>query len=417
MNFEPQKFFIGLIDFFSVLLPGALLTYLLKDSWGPIFLGTAAYEALGSTEGWIVFLFSSYLLGHFIFLLGSLLDEIAYDPIRTGTAAKQVEKLAAGKKLSWAFTRALASLLFKRNSDTTVRQAARIKEHYLAPLHASSAINAFQWCKARLATESPEALATVNRFEADSKFFRSLVIVLLILFLPAQLTGRPPIGIWGLVLLALAIGLALWRYIDQRLKAIDQAYWFVITLEGQREDGSPRLSRDRERGPTHAGGVVYKVRREGNEDRREYLLVRASRKPDEWVLPKGHVEPGEREEEAAVREVREETGVWARVSRHLGDMLYSVDGTPVAVEVYLMEALEEGKPPEPGRDPSWFPLKLAIKRTTHEQSKALLAAAGEEEQGGAPVPASVSLEKVVLPRQGATDIQLADSRTPESRPP
>jgi len=31
MNFEPQKFFIGQIDFFSILLPGALLTYLLKD--------------------------------------------------------------------------------------------------------------------------------------------------------------------------------------------------------------------------------------------------------------------------------------------------------------------------------------------------------------------------------------------------
>jgi hypothetical protein len=29
MNFEPQKFFIGLMDFFSILLPGALLTYLL----------------------------------------------------------------------------------------------------------------------------------------------------------------------------------------------------------------------------------------------------------------------------------------------------------------------------------------------------------------------------------------------------
>ena len=29
MNFDPQKFFIGLMEFFSILLPGALLTYLL----------------------------------------------------------------------------------------------------------------------------------------------------------------------------------------------------------------------------------------------------------------------------------------------------------------------------------------------------------------------------------------------------
>jgi hypothetical protein len=30
MGFEPQKFFIGLIDFFSILLPGALLAFVLK---------------------------------------------------------------------------------------------------------------------------------------------------------------------------------------------------------------------------------------------------------------------------------------------------------------------------------------------------------------------------------------------------
>ena len=29
MSFDPQKFFIGLMDFFSILLPGALLTLLL----------------------------------------------------------------------------------------------------------------------------------------------------------------------------------------------------------------------------------------------------------------------------------------------------------------------------------------------------------------------------------------------------
>jgi hypothetical protein len=36
MNFDPQKFFIGLMDFFSILLPGALLTYLLMGDVGPI---------------------------------------------------------------------------------------------------------------------------------------------------------------------------------------------------------------------------------------------------------------------------------------------------------------------------------------------------------------------------------------------
>lgn len=39
MHFDPQEFFIGLMDFFSVLLPGALLSYLLMDEVGPVVLG------------------------------------------------------------------------------------------------------------------------------------------------------------------------------------------------------------------------------------------------------------------------------------------------------------------------------------------------------------------------------------------
>ena len=39
MNFEPQKFFISLVDFFSILMPGALLAYLGKDWVGPFLLG------------------------------------------------------------------------------------------------------------------------------------------------------------------------------------------------------------------------------------------------------------------------------------------------------------------------------------------------------------------------------------------
>ena len=36
MNFDPQKFFISLMDFFSILLPGLLLTYLLMKEVEPL---------------------------------------------------------------------------------------------------------------------------------------------------------------------------------------------------------------------------------------------------------------------------------------------------------------------------------------------------------------------------------------------
>src|SRR5437016_10609709 len=86
MNFDPQKFFIGLMDFFSILLPGALFTYMLMGEIGPVALG-ARYGKIQNTEAWAVFLAGSYLFGHLIFLAGSWLDEL-YDWIRGYTLNK-----------------------------------------------------------------------------------------------------------------------------------------------------------------------------------------------------------------------------------------------------------------------------------------------------------------------------------------
>jgi hypothetical protein len=79
MSFDPQKLFISLMDFFSILLPGALLTYLLMGEVGPVLLGER-YAKFAGTEAWAAFLFASYLFGHLVFLLGSWLDEFTAGP-------------------------------------------------------------------------------------------------------------------------------------------------------------------------------------------------------------------------------------------------------------------------------------------------------------------------------------------------
>jgi hypothetical protein len=179
MNFDPQKFFIGLMDFFSILLPGALLTYLLMGKVGPVVLGDR-YAKLASAEAWAVFLFASYLFGHLVFLLGSWLDGI-YDWLRDRTLNWQIRHVARrGHVLNWSI-RTCVSLVFNRERNLAVNRAVQIKESTLAPLQAKDAINAFQWCKALLNVESPQILAVVQPFEAVSKFFRCFPVVLLLL--------------------------------------------------------------------------------------------------------------------------------------------------------------------------------------------------------------------------------------------
>jgi 8-oxo-dGTP diphosphatase len=65
-----------------------------------------------------------------------------------------------------------------------------------------------------------------------------------------------------------------------------------------------------------AGGVIYRK----HAGAIEIALIRVRNR---WGLPKGHVEKGESNSDAAIREVREETGLQGRMRKKLGDIRYS----------------------------------------------------------------------------------------------
>lgn len=61
---------------------------------------------------------------------------------------------------------------------------------------------------------------------------------------------------------------------------------------------------------------------------------------DDWTFPKGKVEPGESDEECAVREVEEETGLRCSLGRELPPTRYvDAKGRPKAVRYWVMEVL------------------------------------------------------------------------------
>jgi ADP-ribose pyrophosphatase YjhB (NUDIX family) len=379
VEIEPQKLFVFLIDFFAILMPGAFLSYMLKDPFIEKILCRPHFPLEGA-ENWSVFLFVSYLLGHFVFLFGAQLDKV-YDALAAATRDRQVERLAAGNALSPWPVRFLARVFFKKNTGIALRHAVLIKDRHLSIIGATNAVNAFQWSKSRLAMEQPIALATVQKFEADSKFFRSFVIVLVLAAVVAY-NSNPLLALIGLPAMIFA---AFWRYVDQRFKAIEQAYSFVITMEAEESlqkniaDFGTSILPD---APTHAGGVVFRRLK----DRIEFLLVTATSRPSLWVLPKGHLEVGENAQHAAVREVREESGVWGKVLEPLQCSMYQVNGETVAVQFFLMEYLAQERPDERDRKSRWWAYESAVMETPFDEAKIVLGEANQIVAGLTPLP-------------------------------
>lgn len=130
-----------------------------------------------------------------------------------------------------------------------------------------------------------------------------------------------------------------------------------------------------------AGGVVYK--KKGNQYL--WLVIKPAGK-EEWRLPKGHIEKDEAEEDAALREVEEETGIRARIISRLGEIsyFYTLFGRHQfkRVTFFLMEVIEEGKLESDSEveEILWLPFSEAYQRLTFKKEKEILARAAAQLQ-------------------------------------
>jgi 8-oxo-dGTP diphosphatase len=117
-----------------------------------------------------------------------------------------------------------------------------------------------------------------------------------------------------------------------------------------------------------AGGVVV---RDGL-----VLLVHRPRH-DDWTLPKGKLDSSESFEDAALREVEEETGLRCRLVRELPSAEYPVEGRPKLVRYWLMEVEADigFVPNDETDDVRWLVPGEALALLTYDRDREVMAAA------------------------------------------
>jgi 8-oxo-dGTP diphosphatase len=122
-----------------------------------------------------------------------------------------------------------------------------------------------------------------------------------------------------------------------------------------------------------AGGIVT---RPGPGGLVEVVIVHRPGYED-WTLPKGKLDPGETDEEAALREVDEETGFRCRLLEELPSVSYTDrHGRPKVVRYWLME--REGGEFRPNHEVDevrWVGGEEARRLLTHDRDRELVAEA------------------------------------------
>lgn len=145
------------------------------------------------------------------------------------------------------------------------------------------------------------------------------------------------------------------------------------------------MARERAKRETSAGGVV--ARRVGSAI--HYLLICDGHQ--NWGFPKGHLDNGERPEDAAVREISEETGLTdltrldqlGRIDwrfRHRGRLIHKFCH-------FFLFVSADGHPTPQGEEGItacvWMPYDDASQRLTHDNARRILEAAHARVMAGA----------------------------------
>jgi 8-oxo-dGTP pyrophosphatase MutT (NUDIX family) len=165
-----------------------------------------------------------------------------------------------------------------------------------------------------------------------------------------------------------------------------------------------------------AGGLVW---RDTSGGPRLAVVHRAKR--DDWSLPKGRLDPGEGWQEAARREIAEETGCEVRLGRFAGAKLYLDRPQPKLILYWHARLVRQLSEPEDEVDEvAWLSRRDALDRLDHGSDRRLVLralGARTDDAARAALRGSMSIGPASLGAADLRSLVIVDGRKAEEALP
>jgi hypothetical protein len=230
---KPGDVFVGVVDFFSTLVPGAVLTFLIMGwltppAWWPGIRN-------GTPEGWALFLVSAYIVGHLVVAVASVVLDSFYDRFyaRWRRASEAFIKKNSDKKdASWheVTLRRIEHMWNKTNPDDELLAAAKAVKHRqlqaigdFVGVRAGDISNTFFWAGTVVRARIPSGSAEIDALSGQSKLFRSLAVILPVAIIRVGLPNGWYIALWFSLFVIVC-----WRYLRLRWDATQRMYEYFL---------------------------------------------------------------------------------------------------------------------------------------------------------------------------------------------
>jgi hypothetical protein len=239
---KPGDFFLGIIDFFSTLVPGAIATYLLTSS--VIFQNFQHSPSIprNSAEAWTIFLVFSYVVGHLIAAIGSIFLDPVYDRIYAKwkrTTVKYVksmltpdQKYSLWRRIEFVFKEINSKGRIKPPEDELLKVAKILKKQQLEKIAYSAQVpplnisNTYWWAGTIVRTNIPAGAMEVDALAAQSKLFRSLTLLIPLVFIWLNRFDFKTTFIAIIILI-----LCFHRFLRLRWDATERTYeYFIVSM-------------------------------------------------------------------------------------------------------------------------------------------------------------------------------------------